>query len=262
MHDIACRISISRGSVRIVSGIFFDPSTDVITLKNDQPELEPGAWELVAPAVSSSNKLLVLPRRFLHKEAGATKVPSGERPLSSTVGHASKRVQDAGGVVHNLHVERIPRSCQSLHPLMGLLPNQTITIAGAGVQEYSITRVQKLSETRASSVWRALVSIFSPEQPAVVAKVLLKGRNSTPVIAEMWLREAKIHSKLNSQDSDSNVSTIVKLLGLDARLHSFFGLSSDAEQDSVRSGFPWRCMGTGRGNAFPIPAATASRVDY
>lgn len=199
-------------------------------------ELEPGAWELVAPAVSSSNKLLVLPRRFLHKEAGATKVPSGKRPLSSTVGHASKRVQDAGGVVHNLHVERIPRSCQSLHPLMGLLPNQTITIAGAGVQEYSITRVQKLSETRASSVWRALVSIFSPEQPAVVAKVLLKGRNSTPVIAEMWLREAKIHSKLNTQDSDSNVSTIVKLLGLDARLHSLYVEDVDASSLAHRDG--------------------------
>lgn len=138
--------------------------------------------------------------------------------------------------MHNLHVERIPRSCQSLHPLMGLLPNQTITIAGAGVQEYSITRVQKLSETRASSVWRALVSIFSPEQPAVVAKVLLKGRNSTPVIAEMWLREAKIHSKLNTQDSDSNVSTIVKLLGLDARLHSLYVEDVDASSLAHRDG--------------------------
>lgn len=62
-----------------------------------------------------------------------------------------------------------------------------------------------------------MVSILNSEYPSVVAKVL-KPIGSTKSTATMWLRETGIHSKLSA----GGLPTIVQLLGLDARVHSFY----------------------------------------
>lgn len=91
LYSVACHISIrgSSGAVPLTFEIYFDPSSDGVSLYNTYhstmilstreqsddsqirvysrttAQLSPGEWELVAPECSCTTKLLVLTRRFL-----------------------------------------------------------------------------------------------------------------------------------------------------------------------------------------------------
>jgi hypothetical protein len=59
------------------------------------------------------------------------------------------------------------------HPLIDLRAGRTIKLIGSRPGEkYSVTRIENLSNTRSSSVWRAMISILAPDHPSAVANVL------------------------------------------------------------------------------------------
>lgn len=104
------------------------------------------------------------------------------------------------------------------HPLIDLRAVRTIELIGSRPEEkYSVTRLENLTDSKSSSVWRAIISILTPDHPSVVAKVL-KPTGSAKSAATMWLRETSIHSKLSA----GGLPTIVQLLGLDARVHGLY----------------------------------------
>ena len=175
------------------------------------------------PSHSSTLKVLILPRRFLPPSALAPSSEASKKrgTLPVTQDPAAKRARGARPSVNirTLSTAQNQRvNTSTSHPLLDLQASQTIELIGSRPGEkYSVTRIKNLSDSRSSSIWRAMLSILTPEHPSVVAKVL-KPVGNVKSTAVMWLRETSVHSKLSA----GGLPTIVQLLGLDARLHSLY----------------------------------------
>ncbi|KAK3336829.1 kinase-like domain-containing protein [Cercophora scortea] len=259
LYNIACDVTIRRAPIDAVLTfrVFFNPSSDDVTLLNtgrsrspilvigggqqDSPQqqetrvypssvtqLGPGQWDISVPTHGCTTKMLVLNRYFLPSLAPTSSdQPSKKRGASPAARDpGAKRTKGAGppGVSANIRTLSAIRNqgvnAATPHPLTNLRAGQTIELIGSKPGEkYSVTRINNLSDSRSSSVWRATISILTPDHPSVVAKVL-KPSNTGDVksTAIMWLRETSIHSKLSA----NGPPTIVQLLGLDARLHSLY----------------------------------------
>lgn len=253
VYNVACDATIRGASTTalLTFRVYFNPSSDEVSLLNtsdsttlvvsgsqpDNPgyqpirvyqlstaQIGPGQWDISTPNNGCTTKLLVLPRRFLLPSAlaGSSEQPGKKRgTLPATQDPGPKRARGAGlpvsirtlSAVRNQVVNTV-----TSHPLIDLRAGQTIELIGSRPEEkYSITRIESLSDSRSSSVWRAMNSILAPDHPSVVAKVL-KPTSSVKSAATMFLSETSIHSKLSAR----GLPTIVQLLGLDARVHSLY----------------------------------------
>ncbi|KAL2187844.1 hypothetical protein L209DRAFT_753991 [Thermothelomyces heterothallicus CBS 203.75] len=195
-------------------------------------QLGPGQWDISSPTHGCTTKMLVLHRRFLPSlalpplallysaRASSSEQPSKKRGTSPAARDPdAKRTRGAGPPVNIRTLSAVRNqgvNAATSHPLIDLRTGRTIELIGSRPGEnYSVTRIENLSNSRSSSVWRAIISILTPDHPSVVAKVL-KLSSSVKSTAVMWLRETSIHSKLSA----GGLPTIVQLLGLDARLHT------------------------------------------
>ena len=282
VYSAACDISIRSSSTTtpaLTFQVYFNPSHDEIDLVNTNDStlvvegthprqngtrvysrtskpLCPGEWEIFAPDRACTTKLLVFPRSFFQRPANAesSDLPNKKRgaPLP-TAEAATKRTRGARPPFNIRALSAAPvytiDTPKSFHPLIDLQVGRRIQLIGSRPhEEYSVERIQNISDSRSSSVWRVIVSIPSPNHQSVVAKVL-KTTSSTKSAATMWLREASIHSKLNA----SKLPTIVQLLGLDARINSLYleGIGAPSLADR-----PWR----GANDRFSGTPADADRV--
>ncbi len=257
IYNAACDVIIRTASNKtavLAFRVYFSPSSDDVSLHNtaststilivgasqhDQPpqqeirvyqssvaQLGPGQWDISMPSHGCPTKLLVLPRRFLPPRVQTS--PS-EQSRSGMKRGTLPTAQDPGpkrtkGAVPSVNIRTLSAvrnqgvNAAASHPLLNLPAGRTIDLIGSRPGEkYSVTRIANLSDSRSSSVWRAMVSILTPDHPSVVIKVLKPTGNAIST-ATMWLRETSIHSKLSA----GGLSTIVQLLGLDARLHSLY----------------------------------------
>ncbi|KAK0736054.1 kinase-like domain-containing protein [Apiosordaria backusii] len=254
VYNVACDATVRGASATAVLTfrVYFDPSSDDVSLRNTthnstilvirdgQPhdsrpqvtrvyyssaaQLGPGQWEISLPSHGCTTKLLVLHRRFLPPLAYAgPSEQSGKKrgTLPTARDPGAKRVRGAGPPVNIRTLSAVRNqgvNAATSHPLIDLQTGRTIELIGSRRGEkYSVTRIENLSDSRSSSVWRAIISILTPDHPSVVTKVLKPIGNARST-ATMWLRETSIHSKLSA----GGLPTIVQLLGLDARVHSLY----------------------------------------
>ncbi len=171
---------------------------------------------------SCPTKLLVLPRRFLpllaHTGSASGQSSKKQGALLAAQDPSLKRVRGAVNIRTLSAIRNQGVDTATPHPLIDLQTGQTVKLIGPGPGEkYSITRIKNLSDSQSSSVWRAMISILTPDHPSVVTK-FLKPLGSTKYTATIWLRKTSIHSKLSA----GRLPTIVQLLGLDARVHSLY----------------------------------------
>ncbi len=263
LFHVGCDVSICcRTSTKAVRTfqVYFDPASDDVILVNTgttailvtgdgqrqritvypltKAQLSPGKWDIC------TTKMSVFPRRFLsflppsalleqpHKKRGTS--PDARDP-------SAKRTRGAGPLIRTLSAVRNQGVTAASHPLLDvrLQPGQPIELNGSTPEEnYSITRIKSLYNNRASSVWRISITtlgspsvlategkteVGAPVPQSVVVKVL-KPSHGIKTTASSWLQETSIHSQLNT----GGPPTIVKLLGLDARLHSLYLEDIDA----------------------------------
>ena len=253
VYNVACDATARGASTTAILTfrVYFDPSSDDVSLLNtststilvvsgsqpDNPgrqeirvyhssvaQIGPGQWDISTPNNGCTTKLLVLPRRFLppSAHAGSSEQLGKKRgTLPATRDPGPKRARGVGPPVNIRTLSAVRNqgvNAATSHPLIDLRAGRTIEFIGSRPEEkYSVTRIENLSDSRSSSVWRAMISILTPDHPSVVAKVL-KPTSSVKSAATMWLRETSIHSKLSA----GGLPTIVQLLGLDARVHSLY----------------------------------------
>ncbi|KAH8655751.1 kinase-like domain-containing protein [Xylariales sp. PMI_506] len=293
VQNIGCQAScrVEGTDVPLRFCFYFDPMTDDVTLQNHSnypifcrsgqselgstvyprttTSLHVGVWDVLTTSSKSITQVLVRPRFYLLSDQ-ANLEPKSRKRNQISIAPANKRTNVASSR-HRLQISKpVPRmvstavvqESSSQHPFTGLEIGEKVELVGSNLDEtFSIAGIEKLSQTRSSSVWRAMLSIMRAGQDCdlpLVAKVLT--RHGRPELnAKMWLREARIHSRLNADKRH----TIIQLVAVDARLHCFYTENIEAVSLAAKV---WRTADdffTGsRGDAIRIFKDITSALDF
>lgn len=247
INDVGCDVSIKPPgrNFAIAARIYFDPARDRVTIVNkskpkltvskdgassiilydtSSAELDSGTWLIFASEKSFTftTKLLVLPRRFfsshaqsLTQDEGSSQAGLKKRPIMEASGvTVAKKTKGLFAITHALPSSEIGMEIAARsHPVGDLKVEQTVQLLGPNPRDnYSIKRINTLSDRRPASVWQAAVSTF--KEPVVV-KVLVCTDDPRRA-ANMWLQEIRIHLKVGSDKH----RFIAQLLAWDARSHT------------------------------------------
>lgn len=201
--------------------LMFDPSSDALIVTNASLRfpihlegpggltellparsgmIAPGTWRLMCQKDAPLLQLQVLPRQSWVEDKHFAEGSSKRRRESDEQG--SKRQRDESSSAISRPFETAIASAH--HPLLTLTQGQTACLVGPGSKEtYTITHSNRLIDTRGAKLYSAVHSNVTSPVVVKVIKALPGQAAEVRRSAEIWLREVKIHARVQHHVSSA-----------------------------------------------------------